>query len=102
LLLEARVLFDKMVKIRWAKEQKEIEEQRKREKQERVTRDGLRIPEIQSVLKSQPDSDEGDWISGASPPPPPPHNTQQKNPNRHSGIETKTCSRNPTQPQAGL
>jgi len=74
LLLEARVLFDKMVKLRWAKEQKEIEEQRKREKQERVTRDGLRIPEIQSVLKSQPDSDEGDWISGTFPllPPPPP------------------------------
>eukprot|EP01087_Luapelamoeba_hula_P002864 TRINITY_DN1266_c0_g1_i2.p1 TRINITY_DN1266_c0_g1~~TRINITY_DN1266_c0_g1_i2.p1 ORF type:complete len:921 (+),score=243.14 TRINITY_DN1266_c0_g1_i2:199-2961(+) len=63
LLLEARTLLHQMVRMRWEKEQREIEERQKKEQEERKKRGKLSVTEIQSVLKSQPDGEEGDWIS---------------------------------------
>jgi len=63
LLLEARTLLGKMVRWRWEKEQKEIEERRNREQEEKKKRGKLSVTEIQSVLQSQPDGEDGDWIS---------------------------------------
>ena len=57
-------MLSKIVKLKWEKDQKEIEERRKREQEEKKKRGKLSVTEIQAVLKSQPDSDEGDWISG--------------------------------------
>lgn len=63
LLLEARMLLSKMVRWKWEKEQQEIEERRKKLQEEKKKRGKLSVTEIQSVLKSQPDGEDGDWTS---------------------------------------
>jgi hypothetical protein len=67
MLLEARMLLTKMVRWRWIKEQNEIEERRKKTQEEKKKKGKLSVTEIQSVLKSQPDGEDGDWTSGAQP-----------------------------------
>lgn len=64
LLLEARMLLTKMVRWRWIKEQNEVEERRKKTQEEKKKKGKLSVTEIQSVLKSQPDGDDGDWTTG--------------------------------------
>lgn len=63
MLLEARMLLTKMVRWRWIKEQNEIEERRKKTQEEKKKKGKLSVTEIQSVLKSQPDGEDGDWTS---------------------------------------
>jgi hypothetical protein len=62
-LLEARTLFSKVVRLKWETLQKAIEAKREHEWGLKKITGKLSVTEIQDVLKSQPDSDEGDWIS---------------------------------------
>jgi len=63
LLLEARMLLTKMVRWRWITAQNEIEDRRKKTQEEKKKKGKLSVTEIQSVLKNQPDGEDGDWTS---------------------------------------
>lgn len=63
LLMEARLLLTKMVRWRWLKEQNEVHQKRKKAQDERKRIGKLTVTEIQSVLKSQPDGEDGDWVT---------------------------------------
>ncbi|KAL6067246.1 Ras GTPase-activating-like protein rgaA [Balamuthia mandrillaris] len=63
LLLEARVLLAKMVRWKFLKEQKALELWRTEKNEDRKRRGKLSVTEIQEVLQSQPEGEDGDWIS---------------------------------------
>jgi hypothetical protein len=91
MLLEARMLLTKMVRWRWIKEQNEIEERRKKTQEEKKKRGKLSVTEIQSVLKSQPDGEDGDWTSG-SPSPSSHCGDRRSPPSIHGPISPATLS----------